>query len=191
MRPSKRDELVREALRIFYREGFHATGMDRLSDETGISKTTMFKHFRTKEDLILAVLRLRDEDFRNWLFRRMDEAGAPREKLLAMFDALGEWFAKPDFRSCMFIKASSEYPDPAHPIHAQSAEHKRLLFRDVRAIAADAGARDPAALARALLLLKEGAIVTAHLGHEADPAGDARAAAEILLAVHLDTATRH
>lgn len=181
MRPSKRDELVREALGIFYREGFHATGMDLLAAETGISKTTMFKHFRTKEELILAVLRLRDQDFRNWLFRRMAEAGSARAQLLAMFDALAEWFAATGFRSCMFIKAASEYPDPQHPIHAQSAEHKRLLFLQLREIAAEAGARDPAALARALLLLKEGAIVTAHLGHEADPAGDAKAAAAQLL----------
>ena len=90
MRPSKRGELVQEALRIFYRDGFHATGMDLLSAETGISKTTMFKHFRSKEDLILAVLRLRDEQFRNWLFRRMEQAGPPRAQLLAMFDALRE-----------------------------------------------------------------------------------------------------
>jgi len=186
MRPQKRDELVREALKIFYREGFHATGMDRLSSETGISKTTMFRHFRTKDDLILASLRLRDEDFRNWLFRRMAEAGTPREELLAMFDALGEWFASPDFRSCMFIKAASEYPDPAHPIHAQSAEHKRLLFLQLEKVASAAGVRDPAGLARKLLLLKEGAIVTAHLGHEDDPAGDARRAAETLLAAHTD-----
>ena len=182
MRPSKRDELVRKALEIFYREGFHATGMDRLAAETGISKTTMFKHFRTKEDLILAVLRLRDEQFRGWLFRRMTEAGPPRAQLSAMFDALGEWFARPEFRSCMFIKAASEYPDPAHPIHSQSAEHKRLLFLETERIARAAGADDPAALARALLLLKEGAIVPAHLGHEADPAGDAKAAAAALLA---------
>lgn len=182
MRPSKRDELVRKALEIFYRDGFHATGMDLLSAETGISKTTMFKHFRTKEELILAVLRLRDEEFRNWLFRRMGEAGGARGQLTAMFDALGEWFATAEFRSCMFIKAASEYPDPAHPIHAQAAEHKRLLFLQLRSIAADAGAADPASLARMLLLLKEGAIVTAHLGHEADPAGDARTAAEAILA---------
>ncbi|MCT8970718.1 TetR/AcrR family transcriptional regulator [Microbaculum marinisediminis] len=181
MRPSKRDELVRESLKIFYRDGFHATGMDLLSAETGISKTTMFKHFRSKEELILATLRLRDENFRNWLFRRMEEAGPPRAQLLAMFDALKEWFDQPEFRSCMFIKAASEYPDPGHPIHAQAAEHKRLLFRQVEKLAADAGAPDPAALARALLLLKEGAIVTAHIGHEADPAGDAKSAAEILL----------
>lgn len=185
MRPSKRDELVRKALETFYREGFHATGMDLLSAETGISKTTMFKHFRTKEELILAVLRLRDQDFRNWLFRRMGEAGRPRAQLLAMFDALSEWFSEPGFRSCMFIKAASEYPDPDHPIHAQAAEHKRLLFLQLRDIVAEAGAPDPAALARALLLLKEGAIVTAHLGHERDPAGDAKAAAEALISAAL------
>lgn len=181
MRPSKRGELVQEALRIFYRDGFHATGMDLLSAETGISKTTMFKHFRSKEDLILAVLRLRDEQFRNWLFRRMEQAGQPRAQLFAMFDALGEWFASPEFRSCMFIKASSEYPDPTHPIHTQSAEHKRLLFQQVERLAAQAGAANPAELARGLLLLKEGAIVTAHLGHEADPAGDAKKVAGVLL----------
>ncbi len=182
MRPSKRDELVRETLKIFYRDGFHASGMDLLSSETGISKTTMFKHFRTKEDLILAVLRLRDENFRNWLFRRMEEAGPPRAQLLAMFDALSEWFAEPEYRSCMFIKASSEYPDPEHPIHAQAAEHKRMLFLQLEKIAAAAGAKDPAKLARALLLLKEGAIVTAHIGHEKDPAADAKLVAEGLLA---------
>jgi hypothetical protein len=111
----------------------------------------------------------------------MARAGAPRDQLLSMFDALAEWFASPGFRSCMFIKAASEYPDPGHPIHAQAAEHKRLLFLQLRTIAQDAGAGDPDALARRLLLLKEGAIVTAHLGHEKDPAGDAKAAAEILL----------
>ena len=186
MRPSKRDELVRKALEIFYRDGFHASGMDLLAAETGISKTTMFKHFRSKEELILAVLRLRDERFRGWLFRRMAEVTTPRGQLLAMFDALGEWFDEPGYRSCMFIKASSEFPDPAHPIHAQSAEHKRLLFVETEKIAAAAGAGDPAALARALLLLKEGAIVTAHLGHEAHPASDAKAAAQILIAAALD-----
>lgn len=182
MRPTKRDELVQKALGVFYRHGFHATGMDRLVAETGISKTSMYKHFRTKEDLILAALRLRDEQFRNWLYRRMEEiASTPRGQLLAMFQVLGEWFARPDFQSCMFIKASGEYPEADHPIHAQSAEHKRLIFTHVRRLAKQAGARDPDALARQLLLLKEGAIVTAHLRYTEDPAGDALTAAEVLL----------
>jgi AcrR family transcriptional regulator len=182
MRPSKRDELVRKALAVFYRNGFNATGMDMLVAETGISKTSMYKYFRTKEELILAVLRLRDEEFRNWLFRRMEElAPDARGQLLAMFDALGEWFAETSYRSCMFIKASSEFQEPDHAIHQQSAEHKRLLFQHVSALATKAGLPDPTLSARQLLLLKEGAIVVAHLGHTADPAGDAKLAAEMLV----------
>lgn len=182
MRPSKRDELVRNALTVFYRDGFHATGMDTLVAETGISKTTMFKHFRSKEELILAVLRLRDENFRNWMIRRLkDLVPEPARQLLALYDVLAEWFDEPDFRGCMFIKATSEFQDPAHPIHAQSAEHKRLVFQAVAAIAKQAGAPAPEDLARQLLLLKEGAIVASQMGYEADPAGDAKRAAKTLI----------
>lgn len=182
MRPNKRDELIQKAFKTFYREGFHATGMDLLAAETGISKTSMYKHFRTKEDLILAVLRYRDESFRNWFVRRVEElAKTPKEQLVALFDVLGEWIALPEFSSCMFIKASSEYPEPDDPIHAQSAEHKRLLFTYVQNLAKQAGARDPDALARQLLVLKEGAIVTAHMGHSRDPAADAKKVAQLLV----------
>ena len=186
MRPTKRDELVQKALAAFYRNGFRATGMDRLARETGVSKTSMYKHFHTKEELILAVLRLRDEQFRNFRVRRLEAlADTRRGQLLALFDVLGEWFAQESFRGCMFIKASAEYQERDHPIHAQSAEHKRLIFVHVRELAQAAGAPDPGALARALMLLEEGAIVTAHLGYTADPAGDAKAAAEVLIAAEL------
>lgn len=182
MRPTKRDELVQKALQAFYRSGFHATGMDKLVEETGISKTSMYKHFRTKEDLILAVLRLRDEHFRNWLYRRMEDlAGTPKDQLIAMFDALEEWFGEPGYKGCMFIKASSEYQDAAHPIHKQSADHKRMLEVHMTELAEKAGLPEPGAIARQLLLLKEGAIVTAHLGHTDHPAQDAKAAALRLL----------
>ena len=182
MRPSKRDELVHKALTAFYRNGFHATGMDMLAAETGISKTSMYKHFRTKEELILAVLRLRDESFRNWMYRRIEElADTPREQLIAMFDALEQWIEEPGFQSCMFIKASSEFQQPDHPIHRQSADHKRMLETHVIGLAQRAGYKDPATVARQLLLLVEGAIVTAHLGHTARPANDAKQAAIALL----------
>jgi len=182
MRPTKRDELVQKALKAFYRNGFHATGMDKLVEDTGISKTSMYKHFRTKEDLILAVLRLRDEQFRNWLYRRIEElADTPKEQLIAMFDALEEWFAEPGYKGCMFIKASSEYQEASHPIHKQAADHKRLLERHMSDLAKNAGLDDPNAIARQLLLLKEGAIVTAHLGHSDHPAQEAKAAALKLL----------
>lgn len=182
MRQTKRDELVRKALEIFYRNGFHSTGMDMLAAQSGVSKTSIYKHFRTKEDLILAALRLRDENFRNWLFRRMGELGStPQEKLVAMFDALEEWFAERDFRGCMFIKASAEYQDPSDAIHAQSAEHKRLLFDHVVALTRQIGVASPEDLAHQLLLLKEGAIVMAVLGRGRDAARDARIAAEKLI----------
>ncbi len=186
MRPNKRDELVRKALDVFYRNGFHATGMDKLVSETGVSKTSMYKHFRTKEDLILAVLRLRDENFRHWLYRRIEElSDTPKGQMLALFDALSEWFTKPEFRGCMFIKASAEFQEINHPIHAQSAAHKQILQDHFSEIAEAADANDPRLLTRQLLLLKEGAIVSAVLarggGLAGDPAADAKEAARGLI----------
>ena len=186
MRPNKRDELVRKALDVFYRNGFHATGMDKLVSETGVSKTSMYKHFRTKEDLILAVLRVRDENIRHWLYRRIEElSDTPKGQMLALFDALSEWFTKPEFRGCMFIKASAEFQEINHPIHAQSAAHKQILQDHFSEIAEAADANDPRLLARQLLLLKEGAIVSAVLarggGLAGDPAADAKEAARGLI----------
>jgi AcrR family transcriptional regulator len=186
MRPNKRDELVRNALEIFYRNGFHATGMDMLVRETGVSKTSMYKHFRNKDELILAVLRLRDEHFRNWLYRRIEEtADTPGEQLLALFDVLKEWFALPGFRGCMFIKASAEFQEPQHPIYVQAAEHKRMLGEYFSALAMKAGAENPRDLSAQLMLLKEGAIVLAAMGVNRESADDAKKAAQVLLAGHI------
>lgn len=186
MSASKREELVQKALQVFYTHGFHATGMDKLVAETGISKTSMYKHFRTKEDLILATLRLRDEQFRNMVVRRVEElADTPRARLMASFDALVEWMESDAFNSCMFIKASSEYQDASHPIHRFSAEHKRMLRDFMEDLASQAGAEDPAALARQLMMVKEGAIVTAHLQGPGGVGADARAAASILISAAL------
>jgi len=183
MRPSKRDELIEKALEVFYHNGFHGTGMDMLAAETGISKTSMYKHFRTKEALILAALHLRDEQFRSWLFRRMEELGATaRGQLIAMFDALKEWFAQDGFRGCIFIKASSEYQEASDPIYMHSAEHKRLFLSHIRDLAQKAGAADPDGLAAGLLILKEGAVVMAQLRYRKNPAMIAKAAAKTLLA---------
>lgn len=186
MRPNKRDELVRKALVVFYKNGFHATGMDKLVAETGVSKTSMYKHFRTKEDIILATLCLRDDNFRNWLYRRVVAlADTPKAQLLAIYDALEEWFALPEFCGCMFIKASAEFQDTAHPIHVQSAVHKRALTEHFTKIAKAAGAIDPDALARQLMILKEGAIIMAVMGHSDNPAQDAKLAAKTLICAGL------
>lgn len=183
MRPNKRDELVSKALKVFYRDGFHATGMDKLVAETGVSKTSMYKHFRTKEDLIVAALRLRDENFRTWFFQRIGEmADTPAKCIIASFDALKEWFEEDGFRGCMFIKAGAEYQDADHPIHMLAAEHKKLLLEHFTAVAEQAGARDAEKLASQIVLLQEGAIVSAVLLKNCDPAEHAKDAAKDLLA---------
>ena len=182
MSASKRDQLVRKALTVFYNNGFHATGMDKLAKETGVSKTAIYKHFRTKDDLIQATLRLRDEEFRNWLIRRVEElADTPVGRMLAIFDALDEWFHDKNYSGCMFIKASSEYLERDHPVLRTSAEHKLLLIRAVEKYAEEAGAQDAPALARSIILLKEGAIVTAHIISPKGVAAEAKKSAEILI----------
>ncbi|MEZ5877576.1 MAG: TetR/AcrR family transcriptional regulator [Tepidamorphaceae bacterium] len=168
--------------KIFYRNGFNATGMDLVAKETGVSKTSIYKHFRTKDELILAVLRLRDEDFRNWLFRRMEElADSPAGQLLAMFDALEEWFEADGFQGCMFIKASAEFQDKDDAINRQSYAHKELLVDHFARLAEASGHESPRALARELLILKEGAIVIAAMSHNPAPAREAKAIAARIL----------
>ena len=156
----KRDQLVEAALELFAREGFHATGIDKVLETASVAKMTLYKHFRSKEELILAALRLRDERWRNQFMRGVEKrTKEPRERLYAIFDELGCWFAEGTFSGCMFINASAEYADHSDPIHAASAEHKRLVEQYVRGLAEQAGAPDPAVLASQLCLLMEGAVV--------------------------------
>jgi AcrR family transcriptional regulator len=179
---SRRDHLLDTALELFYRHGFHAVGIDRILAQSGCAKMTLYKHFRSKNELILAALRRRDERFRAWFVRAVERrATAPRERLLAIFDVLAEWFASPDFSGCMFINASAEFGDRDDPIHAAAAEHKRLMFVYVRNLARAAGVTDADDLAGELMLLKEGAIVLAHVAGDRAAARRARAAAEVLV----------
>ncbi len=167
--PSRRDDLVDTALRLFYKHGFNATGIDRILAESGVAKMTLYKHFRSKDELILAALQLRDERFRNWLMGEMERAATdPKARLLAMFDALEIWFRGKAFKGlgfsgCAFINASAEFPDQDHPAHRLSAEHKRRIVEYLAGLAKEAGIAEPETLAEQLALLKEGAIATAQV----------------------------
>ncbi len=182
MASNKRDQLVDTALKLFYRDGFHATGIDRILAESGVAKMTLYNHFKSKDELILAALRLRDERFRNWFMKAVEQrAEKPAERLLAVFDVLEEWFRTDEFCGCMFINASAEYASPDDPIHVTSAEHKRLVLKYLRELAPEADSADPDKLGDQIALLLEGAIVLAHLTGRPDVAGEARCAAEILV----------
>lgn len=161
---SKRDHIVNTALELFYQEGFHATGVEKIIKQAGVSKKTLYQHFRSKDELVLAVLRRRDEIFRNNFVRAVERlADTPAGQLLALFDALGEWFNSKDFSGCMFINACAEFSKQDDPSHILCHEHKRLVKDYVRDIAKKAGAKDPEELAYQLNLLMEGAIVDAHV----------------------------
>ena len=187
---SRREELVEAALRLFLRDGFHATGIAAVLEEAGVSKMTLYHHFQSKEDLILAALDLRDRRFRDWLFSRMRAlGGTPRAQVFALFDALGEWFrgeavlspgVAEVFRGCAFVKAAAEYAELSDPIHKLAADHKRHIIESLGEMCHAAQLPEPERLARRLALLKEGAIADATI------AGDASAAAEAkLMAVRL------
>jgi AcrR family transcriptional regulator len=183
MASPRRERLVDTATELFYRNGYHATGIDRIVAEAGVAKMTLYKHFRSKDELILAVLRRRDETFRNWLMGEVDRRGAsPRERLLVLFDVLQEWFRKNEYRGCMFINAGAEYGAPDSAIRAVACEHKRLLSTYVEQLAREAGATDPAELAAGLTLLVDGATVAAQLNCDCGPAEDARRAGAVLIA---------
>lgn len=185
--PSKRDLIIDEALKLFYRHGFNATGVDKVITQAGVSKKTLYNHFRTKNELILATLRKRDEMFRNKMMRETERRTAdPRERLLAVFDFLHDWFHEEGFSGCMFINAAAEFGDADNPSHMISAEHKRLVADYIYLQAEQTGANDPLELSHQINLLMEGAIVYAHVMGDKQAAIRAKEMARVLLKSQLD-----
>ncbi|MFT6925688.1 MAG: AcrR family transcriptional regulator [Psychromonas sp.] len=158
MQPRKQ-HLLDTALVLFNQQGYHATGIDLILAQSGVSKATLYKHFRSKNELILAALQQRHEQVLLMIRTRVDEAIKTGESgVLAIFDALHEWFNSDTFFGCNFINASAEYTDPQDPIHRFSAEHKQAIVELIRT-------QLPAAdenKAEQIGLLVEGAIVMAH-----------------------------
>ena len=187
MTESRRDLLVKTAVDLFYRNGYHATGIDKILTAAGVSKPTLYRHFNSKDDLIIAALESWDTQCRGWMKDEMQRRGdTPRAQLLALFDTLGDWFEEAGFQGCMFINATVEFAGQDNPIHAAARRHKDLFADYIRGIAAAAGARDPAAVTEHLMILMEGAIVTAHTAGKSAAAQRAKTMAEAILAQAID-----
>lgn len=157
----KREALVTTAMRLFYGEGYHAVGIDRILEEAKVSKPTLYAHFKSKDDLIVAALRKRDEEAREHSYESILQfSDDPRERLLYLFELLGQWVEQPDFKGCLFINASAEFASHDDPVHQAAAEHKRAYRTMIAEQAALAGAMDPQALADRLMIVVDGLIVT-------------------------------
>lgn len=176
-----RDRLLDATERLVYRDGIHGTGVDTILAEASVARMSLYNQFGNKDGLVLAALDRRDRRWMAWYEARVNGAapdGAGR--VLALFDALDDWFRQPDFHGCAFINAVGELSDPQHEVRQLAARHKQALARFVADTCAAAGL---VGLDRALFLLIEGAIVAAMVEGRPDPAADARAVATRLVAV--------
>ena len=181
----RRQALIDTALTLFSRDGYHASGIDRILAESGVAKMTLYKHFRSKEDLIVAALQQCDERFRAWIVADVERrAKTPARRLLAIFDTYGAWFEGEydgSFTGCHFVKAAAEYADPSHPIHKTAADHKRAVLAYLGQLAREANSRKPDALARRLFLLLEGALSLASIDGDAESIHEAKRAARTIV----------
>lgn len=181
-RPSRRDHLVQTAIGLFCEHGFHATGIDMILGKAGVSKKTMYEHFRTKDELIIAALRQYDSQFRNFFMREVEKnASTPREKLLAVYDVAYSWFTQTNFFGCTFINAVGEYSENNSPIRAISRDFKTMMRSYMEQLCQEAGAANSKELAAELSLLLEGAIVTAQVSQTPNAAYTAKKVADMLI----------
>lgn len=186
-RPSRREHLINTAIELFCEHGFHATGIDTILDKAKVSKKTLYTHFRSKEELILAALKHFDGIFRNHFMHEVEKAApAPRERLLAIYDVAEAWFSGNRFFGCVFINAVGEYSEDGSPIREVSREFKRLMRNYIYELCRQARVADPEQLAKQLALLLEGAIVTAQVFDTPNAAQTAKAAAKVLIEKALD-----
>lgn len=163
--PPTRQRLIEAAGRRFYRDGFRMVGLDQILSEVGISKTAFYKHFESKDDLVLAALADHDREMQNTFRQMIRERGGPtaRGQLAVVMDVVEHFIESEGFQGCIFVNVAMEFPLPHEPAHIAAAQSKRAVEEIVYELAAEAGAADPRALAKELCLIMEGAYVTRHV----------------------------
>ena len=184
-KPSARDRLLAAADELFYAEGVHTVGIDRVIERAGVAKASLYSTFGSKDELVRAYLEGRHEIRRARLLTGLERYDTPRERILGVFDVLADVAATPGFRGCAFYNASAEATpgSAAEQVSAANRAWTRGLFTE---LTRDAGAADPITLADQLMILYDGATVGARLDHGPGAAGTARAIATTLLdAAHL------
>jgi AcrR family transcriptional regulator len=178
--PDISQRLLDAAERLFYDRGVRAVGVDAVVAEAGVATKTLYAHFGSKEGLIEAYLRRRDRRWLDWLRDAVDHAEPGPPRVFAVFDALGRWFAQPNYNGCAFINIAGELAASA-TARSIARDHKVALRALLLDVAAGTGVTDHTILADRLMLLVEGAIITAHVEHDTAAAERARSAAAALL----------
>jgi AcrR family transcriptional regulator len=179
-KPSARERLLAAADELFYAEGVHTVGIDRVIEHAGVAKASLYSTFGSKDGLIRAYLQGRHQRRRERILAGLERFDTPRDRLLGVFDLLAEFAAAPTFRGCAFYNASAE--SPADGVVQEVCDDYRSwtrgLFTD---LARDAGAKDPQALAAQLVILYDGSSVGARMDRTPAAATTSRAVAAALL----------
>jgi AcrR family transcriptional regulator len=154
---------------LFSHQGVRGVGIDAIIERSGVARMTLYRHFASKDDLVLAFLKLREERWtRDWLQHEVEQrANGPADRLLAIFDVFDGWFQRTDFEGCSFINVLLDMPEPAHALHAATAEHLAHIRAFVAQLASEAGVANPDDFARQWHILMKGSIVAAGEGDRA------------------------
>jgi AcrR family transcriptional regulator len=177
-----RERTLLTAYELFRSHGVTAVGVDRIVADAGVAKTTLYRHFRSKEDLVLAVLDRHEHVWtQGWLERVSVEGGeTPEAQILAIFDAFDEWFRQETYRGCLFTNVSVEARAESGPLGTIAAARLRDIRQFIASLAAEAGVADPAEFGLRIQMLMLGAIIQA-LNGNLDAARSAREIAMLLL----------
>jgi AcrR family transcriptional regulator len=178
-----KDKILQTASELFYSQGVRATGVDAIAKAANTTKMSLYKYFPSKDELVIAFLRKRDEDFTTWFVGQVEgRADDPNARLLAIFDVIAEWMEIPEFRGCAFINAAAEFPVEGNPVHQVSAEFYDKFRNYIADLARQCGSTQPEGLAVQLCLLIEGAIVSEQMKRHSGAAEQAKQAAIMLIA---------
>jgi AcrR family transcriptional regulator len=182
-----RERLVAAAYELFSQRGVQAVGIDAIIERSGVARQTMYRHFDSKQELVLAFLERREQLWtRDWLEAEVARrASDPGERLLAIFDVFDPWFREPDFEGCSFINVLLEHPDGGHPVHRAAATYLAGIRRFLEDLAREAGIPDAQDFSREWHILMKGSIVAAGEGD-----GDAAMRAKKIGAALLQAVTR-
>ncbi|WP_369213368.1 TetR/AcrR family transcriptional regulator [Streptomyces flavofungini] len=169
------------AARLFYERGIHAVGVDLIAAEAGVTKKTLYDRFGSKEQIVVEYLAERDERWRAFLAGYVDEAPAPRDKVLAVFDASHDWAVDHMSKGCGMVNAHAEISDPAHPAYAIITGQKAWMLALFTGLSAEFAPDRAGRLGRTLMLLHEGGLVASGLRVFPGALEEARKDAEELL----------
>jgi AcrR family transcriptional regulator len=158
-----RERLLRTATDLFYAEGIHAVGVDRIVEEAGVTRATFYRHFPSKEDLVEAYIGVEDAAIRALFAAAGATTDEPGDLAAAVVEGVADDVARHHTRGCPFINAAAEYPDAASGVRRAVHEHREWFRSTLEAVTAAAGSPDPAAAAGQLVLLRDAAMVGGYL----------------------------